>query len=242
MYAPKEIAATHPSPDAYSLALQGITHFGYDPTYAERLTEGQMNEVAALGSPPVALLKVPRQGAAAQGTVLFEGLMVSYLHGQEAAPVAVPQHIECAPWGQAPYNLFSYVPGTVLVPAELATFSQAERQNLGKDLGSFIVWLANTIGEEEYNDALSVADIPPWMSRKDVLERRLKRREKLEEAGHTALVDILSELHHDYDAVWQECADRGGLIVCHNDLRPANMTFSPDKHTRRLRALSTLVS
>lgn len=59
--------------------------------------------------------------------------------------LTMPKLVASHPDAEPPYNVLRYVPGDILNPSHIATFSEAEKTQLGRDLGSFAAWLDRTI-------------------------------------------------------------------------------------------------
>lgn len=141
------------------------------------------------------------------------------------ALLILPQLIASHPSAQPAHNKLSFVPGDVLPLTDIVNFDEAGKIQLGKDLGSFVVWLTNAIPADVCESIQSQAPNTDLTLMTALKELRLPHAETIRANGYRSTADLLEELANTplppYD-------DPGFLpsVTCHSDLRVDNLTFS----------------
>jgi hypothetical protein len=121
--------------------------------------------------------------------------------------------------------VLSFVPGDILPLPEVAALDETAKIRLGKDLGSFVVWLTNTIPEAAHERIRSQAPATDLSLTVALKKLRLPHAEAIRAKGCHSTADLLEELanaplppYDDYDSP--------PVATCHTDLRPDNLTFA----------------
>jgi Ser/Thr protein kinase RdoA (MazF antagonist) len=198
------------------------------------LEGGQMNEVFMIDSEPPFVVKAPYpipSVISAEDLTAYEGTVLACLGEAETPPpVQIPRMYDCNNiTARPPRNILSYVTGEMLPTEIIRELSSTERQQLGRTLGSFVVWMANAMSIETQTQIAEETNFVQ-LSRKDVLGIRLEDAENLIQDGYHVLVETLYELYDAYDDIVPSTMN----IVGHDDLRVANLTFNKDAADRYL--------
>lgn len=192
-------------------------------------SEDGMNKVIAIGEDPKLVLKtpLPKFGRNPAKLALHEGLVLCHLEEDAPTPppVTIPRLYTCDVLAKQPNNLLSFVPGEILGDHTIDILSPAERQQLGRDLGSFVVWMTEAMAPKTLDIISDEVGFEP-ITLQSIIKSHIDNIHFIEARRYHNLVEVLYELDVDLTKSTQPEEPK---IVGHNDLKPANLTFAKDK-------------
>lgn len=176
----------------------------------------------------VPMTKLPRLA------VFKEAMTVAIVQDAiDTAPLRLPTVVDVSDNKPPYYVALRYIDGETMNLGQAQDLLQAEQYNLGKRVGNFVAWMADTVSQDEYHTSVRSVigqQLPESELRLNMLQQRLWYREDNGIVWPTGLTDCIADIWENQGVLFSENDLR--TIIGHRDLRPDNFTFAKDDDCR----------
>jgi len=168
---------------------------------------------------------------------------------QQQPSLKKPEYIRYEPHGEAMFQQLwmTRVGGEKLSNDRVHCFSNAEKNKLGEGVGREVAYIAGAVSCEQYESLRNKAGRPVLFDRENLIRdianvRQLRDRRLLnvndpdftdftpKSEMHPGLADALAWLKSEYKTLDARGLLHASMIVTHDDLRVANLSFSKDNN------------
>lgn len=133
--------------------------------------------------------------------------------------ILLPQLIDSQPSRKPPYNVLRFVQGEQLPISYIASFTEPEKAQLGKDIGSLVAWLSQHLPEKS---PAQMSSLPPKTAISVLEHFWLPRLDDMRQNGFAQTAALVKEL---LECPHPPHGDTTTPIAGHGDLHAANLTF-----------------